>query len=290
MKSLYLSAVDYEKSFLFQHKEIKAGMKVSAKMEAKPSPIPKDLENYFKKVGKGAYFSITKRAQIKGSPIAKKGVESLQRVFQADIFDKTEAALKDKNSEFRKLLEKNTESDTGGSIFAKSLASFDKKGVLFKQVDGDYGHSTRLAVAYLQYLVDAKVDGVFGKEIANPGSMLFDDVVQRSDGVAFRGKFIPHRTEPVVTILNDIDTSLRHDNLACRFRQDKTFFVQEGYAEFREDGWEYLVPGESEKQVMESAQSIPVDFRTMPRCLDVGNEDVEASFHKKAGGNQAGKV
>ncbi|MBT7772592.1 hypothetical protein HN713_02770 [bacterium] len=149
---------------IFRIGSIDSGRAATKEMAAQPDPVPVDLTNYFAKVKKGEYFSITKRTEMKANPEAKKGVAALQQVLKdGGLFDAAEAELKNADSEFRKAIEK-IEAVAGKKLFGYSLAAFDKNQKLSQSSDGDYGHSTRLGVAYLQWKYGAKVDGAFGSE------------------------------------------------------------------------------------------------------------------------------
>ena len=109
------------------------------------------------------YFSITRRAELKNNP----GVMALQQSLRrSGAYKNTELALREKREHakaFVQALEKSQ--DTGA--FRSSLDWFKKNNNrLDDSMDGDYGHSTRLAVAYLQWSCNKTVDGVFGQETA----------------------------------------------------------------------------------------------------------------------------
>lgn len=154
-----------EKRVIFEKMDtVNVGVEATKEMSPHPSRIPDDLRMYFDTVKKGEYFSITKREQIKGNDTAKKGVTGLQKFLaENDIYNKTKNELKDKNSPFRRKLESTMAIGTDRSLFYLSLKEFDRGGTLDKRVDGIYGDSTRLAVAFIQFNNGLTVDGAFGK-------------------------------------------------------------------------------------------------------------------------------
>lgn len=159
-------------SFLFYGKAINEGLSASESVTPHPKELG-DLGVYFKTVKKGEYFSITKQKRLAKTEKVKfeAGVSGLQGFLQkSDVFKTAQKELLNPKSPFRKKLEMigvdpsndSNNVDLDRSLFTKSLSAFDAKGVLNDGVDGDYGHSTRLAVAYLQYILGVKVDGAFG--------------------------------------------------------------------------------------------------------------------------------
>ncbi len=153
-----------ERRRVFNRSEaINVGLAAADDAEPHPNPMMEELRAYFEtEVEKGEYFSITKRDELTNNQVATAGVTALQQIFlDAGIFERAEAALMVSNSEFRKNLE-GIKANGDRSLFRASLDAFDDSG-LYKQADGDYGHSTRLAVAFFQFEHDLKIDGAFGR-------------------------------------------------------------------------------------------------------------------------------
>lgn len=142
-----------------------AGVENTDKMPAKPSATHAILENYFNKLG-GKFFSITRRKDMLKDKDAQKGVKALQQAMKdAGIYEQAKTELAKSDSEFRKKIEEQMMGDSWVKLFSASLNKFDKQGAAMwsDASDGDYGHATRLAVAYVQWLAGVKVDGAFGK-------------------------------------------------------------------------------------------------------------------------------
>lgn len=105
-------------------------------------------------------FTISRAQEIASDKADKGRLQRFQEFFaKNDVFKKAQEALSDKGSAFRTLLEKRGD-------FNKSLQKFDKNPILNTDADGFYGSSTRLAVAYFQFLQFGEnineVDGALG--------------------------------------------------------------------------------------------------------------------------------
>ena len=125
------------------------------------------LRSSFDKYGSEEYFSITRREELFDDLETREGIKSLQKILGSQkAFLRAEAALNNPASPFyQTLLEEGS--------FGSSLCCFEEsQGELDASIDGDYGHSTRLAVAYWQFERNQQlspenqleIDGVFGLE------------------------------------------------------------------------------------------------------------------------------
>ncbi len=147
--------VKYEKGKACPSTEdIKTGIKASKALS--------ELKRSMQKYGRSGHFSITRRHMLSKNANTLKGVKSLQTILGSlkmdgdkDIFTATADALKDKSSDFYKAIRKDR-------MFRGSLRRLGGRN-LNNNVDGSFGDSTRLAVAYFQHLKSGKFDGAFGK-------------------------------------------------------------------------------------------------------------------------------
>ena len=166
MKKINLFAPQATNRFL--NLALNTGLTATESMSHTPDNIEPGLCDYFKTLRPGRYFSITKRAQMKQSSEAKNGVTALQKTLRNNgIMTEAETELKNANSDFRQALEGTIANPTTRKLFEHSLRSFDQTKKLNKSADGDYYHSTRLAVAYFQFKNRLTIDGVFGNESYN---------------------------------------------------------------------------------------------------------------------------
>ncbi len=111
-------------------------------------------------INEQGYFSFKRRAELQSA--SKEAVEELQSTLKDLVFEDANAALKEKESPFRKALKERG--------FGDLLNYFDKRiekgrDGLDTAANGNYYKSTTLAVLYLQFdggFRDAQLDGVFG--------------------------------------------------------------------------------------------------------------------------------
>lgn len=126
--------------------------------------------NYTNKAfGRGEYFAIHKKAQLKADPDTRKGVIELQEALDDyGLYDDAIAALKDKESEFYKYIKSARYNKSGAATkayrFASSLKKLDGGGEFPKAVPGEFDHKDRMGVAYLQFISGITVDGAYGQQ------------------------------------------------------------------------------------------------------------------------------